>query len=109
MKVIIKERELDVIDKPLSVKEIIEKKNDDNYLTGIVAIGLEDVIGEDFEDFLDTISIALVGDILLMNISYAIKGVNEDGMTFYIEVTGDVSEYLLDNEDYYDKDDEEED
>jgi hypothetical protein len=107
MKVIIKERELDVLDKPLSVKEIIEKKGDDNYLTGVVAIATEDVIGEDFEGFLDIISIALVGDDLLMDIGYIIKGVSEDGVTLYIEVTGDVSNYLLDDEDDYDEDEEE--
>jgi hypothetical protein len=107
MKVIIEEKELDVIDRPLSVKEIIEKKNDDNYLTGVVAIDKGDIIGEDFGDFLDTISIALVGDDLLMDIGYIIKGVSEDGVTLYIEVTGDVSNYLLDDEDDYDEDEEE--
>jgi len=52
----------------------------------------------EFEEFLDTLSNALVGDEILVDITYDIRDVNEDG-SLIVEVQGSVG-YMDEDEDY---------
>lgn len=64
----------------------------DNRITTYVEIDLSDAIDNDLERFLDFISVLAVGSDLLMDIGYNVVG--HRGSMITIEVTGDVSEVL---------------
>jgi len=81
-----------VFDKPMTIKEIKKKTNNgEKYLSGDVAIDLTDIY-DGHESFLNALSIKLVGNELLMDITYSVIGGN--GTTVFFEVTGDVSEVI---------------
>lgn len=77
-------------------EEVISANTDENgYIEGIIKLNLSDIIHSDFEQFLDTISEALVGNDLLMDTSYEIIGLcPEEKNTFYILIRGDATSVL---------------
>ncbi|WCK57417.1 hypothetical protein PP175_25455 (plasmid) [Aneurinibacillus sp. Ricciae_BoGa-3] len=95
-----------VLSKPLTIQEIQEQAVD-NYIEGVVAVALSEIIERDFEGFLDLVSEALVGSSLLMNVNYSVVG-NQDEYTVLINVSGDVSSIVRDKQDEQDVEDKEE-
>ena len=84
---------------PLALVEIKEQLEEGStYITGRVNVGLEFIIDNDFEGFLDELSQKLINDVRLMDISYKVVGVKPKEDTLIIEVTGDVSQLLNDEE-----------
>lgn len=91
--------ECKALDKPLTLEEIQAKLEDNStYIKGKVNVGLNFVINNDLEGFLDELSEKLIGDVRLMDISYKVVGVSPDGNTLIVEVSGDVSQLLDDEE-----------
>jgi hypothetical protein len=69
------------------------------YVSGVVAIDLGDIIDHDLEWFLDELSRLLTGSELLMNHTYPVVG--SDGESLWLKVEGDASmvvEYLDEDE-----------
>lgn len=79
----------------MSIEDIKKNKTENNIITGNVSIPLTDIIHGDIETLLDTLSNALTGTTLLMDISYAPIEVSDDNIIF--QVSGDVS-MILDEE-----------
>lgn len=80
------------------LKSMVEGKPD-TYVTGRIALPLDEIVAFNLEGFLDLISEKLVGSTLLMDITYKCVGSIEAGdeHEVLIEVTGDVS-MILTNE-----------
>jgi len=86
-----------ILDKPLSKKKIKElSKNGKMYVTGKVSLDLNEIY-DGHETFLDALSMHLVGNELLMDITYSVIG--GKGKSVFFEVSGDVSEVLNSMED----------
>lgn len=79
--------------RPYTSEEIRLNLDKDGYISGEVAVELNDIINADLEGFLDLISERLIGPSVLADISYEVSGVNGTGQVV-IKVTGDPS-YLL--------------
>jgi hypothetical protein len=62
------------------------------YVSGIVAVDLGDIIDRDLEGLLDELSMLLTGSELLMDITYTVVG--HEGQTLWLEVTGDATEVV---------------
>ena len=91
---------MNILSKPMKREEIIEKKDDVNYVEGIVEVSLSEVINRDLEQFLDHISELLVGRPTLMDTHYSIMHspyLNPDEDTLILKVSGDASD-IIDNE-----------
>lgn len=86
---------MNIVRKPLNQKEIIERlEGDTTYITGIVPISLDCIIECNLDYFLDELSERLIGRSTLMDVNYKCVGVENDGLTLLIEVSGDVSNIL---------------
>ena len=70
-------------EKPLTAEELKEAVDEDNYVSVIVPIGLNE---------------AATGSTLLMDISYAVVGTDDDG-NLLVRVSGDATSILEENED----------
>lgn len=81
-----------VYDEPMTRKEILEKRDENGFVEGVVPVSLSDAIDNDLEGFLDLISEKLVGDASLLDISYA--SVGSRGTEILVSVTGDVTDVL---------------
>lgn len=66
------------------------------YAIGVVTVDLSDFIDNDLEGILDLLSERLTGGSSLMDIAYKVVG--HDGDALHIEVSGDVS-MILDQDD----------
>jgi hypothetical protein len=75
---------------PLSRQEMVAAVNKDEYVEGIVAIGLDDLIDLDLETLNDKLSLLLTGDELLMDIRFEVVGY-ENG-SLWMKVSGDAKE-----------------
>ena len=75
------------ITKPLTRRDMDE----DGWVTGIVSVGLNDAVDNDLEGFLDLLSEALVGDSLLMDVTYKVVGLGAGEDELLVEVRGDAS------------------
>lgn len=83
---------LGALDKHYSVKEIKKLTNNGRkYLVGRVAVDCNELY-DGQETFLDALSMHLVGNELLMDITYSVVG--GSGSTIVFEVSGDVTEVL---------------
>lgn len=95
------EDEKDVLQEPMTIKEMIRATSEDNQrVKGKISVNIHKIIHSDFEEFLDLISMKLVGSDLLSNIQYELvdMGSKEDE-TVIIEVEGDVYNIMeLDDE-----------
>lgn len=85
-------------EKPLTAEELKEAVDEDNYVSVIVPIGLNEFIDNDLEGVLDSLSEATTGSTLLMDISYAVVGTDDDG-NLLVRVSGDATDILEENED----------
>lgn len=74
-------------------EEVISANTDENgYIEGVIKLNLSDIINADYEQFLDTLSKALVENDLLMDPSYEIISLcPEEKNTFFILVRGDAT------------------
>ena len=70
-------------------EEIKEKVDENNFIEGIINIDLSKAIDNDLEEFLDFISIELVGSDLLMDVSYEVVGAIDGEIM--LKVSGDCS------------------
>jgi hypothetical protein len=68
-------------------EEISAALDSDGYITGNVTVDLDTLVATSFEDCLDLLSAALVGNELLADISYRPVAVTVDG-NIIIAVTG---------------------
>lgn len=91
--------EYTILTDPLSreqVEELVTKSVElygvDDFVSGVVEIGLSEVIERDLEQFLDLCSERLIGNDLLMQVDYDVVG--HDGNMLHVKVSGDVSEAL---------------
>lgn len=89
------EKEMNIIRTPLTKAEITKRLEEDTtYITGVVPVDLSDIIDNDLEGLLDIVSEKLIGSICLMDINYKCIGVENDGLTLLMEVSGDASDVL---------------
>lgn len=79
--------------RPYTKEEIRLNLDDDGYISGEVAVSLNEIIHTDLEGFLDLISERLVGTSLLADISYELSDSSGSG-NLVIKVTGDPSDLL---------------
>jgi hypothetical protein len=88
-----------VLQQPLSKKAIrdFSDAKPGNYIRGIVAMDLSDLIDNDFEGILHLMSEKLTGTGLLTDIHFKIVGF-EDDTKLHIEISGDLSQIDLGNE-----------
>ena len=85
--------------KPLTKQEMTEKMDENGYICENVLVDISDMIDNDIEGFIDTISEKLTGSPCLMDVSYKVVGIvgKEDDKhagLLVMEVSGDVSEIL---------------
>jgi hypothetical protein len=85
-------RERRPLPEPLSRAEMAAKVRHDEYVSGVVAIDIGDIIELDLEGVLDELSLRLTGTELLTDITHKIVG--HDGDTLWIEVTGGAAEVI---------------
>lgn len=85
-----------VMTRPYTARELEAKMDEKCFVTGYVAVLLNDMINAEFEEFLDLLSVKLTGGELLMEISYqAVSILNTDAdNNVVIKVHGNVSEIL---------------
>lgn len=86
---------MNVLKNPLTIDEIKQYKDKDNYVQGIIPISLHTIIDANLDQFLDNLSESLVNSTALMDVQYAIVG-HQDSTTVLISVSGDTSEILAD-------------
>lgn len=81
--------------KPLTLAAVLKRrgKSRGTYVSGVVAVSLEEVVESNQEGFNDVLSERLVGDDVLMDIGYEVVG--HRGNTLHIKVTGDAIESLF--------------
>lgn len=99
---VLKDGVINVLTRPYTQDEIKAHMNENCYVTGNVAVPLSEIIDNDFEAFLDLLAIKLVDDDCLMDISYkavGIQNVESGNADIIIEVSGDVSEILVEDDD----------
>lgn len=91
-----------VMTRPYTVRELEAEMDEKCFVTGYVAVPLNDMINAGLIEFLDLLSVKLTGSELLMNISYQVVSIlNTDSdadNSVVIRVRGDVSEILSDEE-----------
>lgn len=90
-----------VLDRPYTQKEMKEHMDENGYVRGNVAITLSEIIDCDFEQFLDLCAVRLVDNECLMDVNYKavdIRNVESGNADIIIEVSGDVSEIIEDDE-----------
>jgi hypothetical protein len=82
----------DVREKPYTVEEMLNIKDEFSFIKGIVRMDITDIADDGFETFLDNLSEKLTGTDILMDISYRVVGHERNSVL--IEVIGDASEIL---------------
>lgn len=90
----------EVIQEPLSIDEIRKRKDENDWIKGIIAVPLDKIIETDYEGFLDILS-EMLGDNLLQSIQYSIVG-HQDEETILFAVEGSV-EYLFERIEEYEE------
>ena len=77
---------------PLSRAALLASVRRGEYVSGVVAVHLGDIIDRDHEGLLDELSLLLTGSELLMDITYSVVG--HEGDTLWLEVAGDATEVV---------------
>jgi hypothetical protein len=96
-----------IVTSPLTVEEVKQRVDENNRVEGIIEVSLEnEIVGKDMESFLDMISEKLVVYGALHGLSYGIVG-HKDADTLYIQLSGDVTTLLEEEECYSHEDGEE--
>lgn len=86
-------------EKPLSRKEMCVEVRHGNYVSGVVAVHLGDIIDHDHEWLLDECATLLTGSELLMDITFEVVG--HHGDTLWLRVSGDASEVVNADDAFY--------
>lgn len=87
---------LNVIESPLTLDEVLERKDERNHITGILAVSIETLIEIDGDEgFHDYVCENLVGG-RMFEVVYSL--IDREGDTLYLEITGDVTPLLEDND-----------
>lgn len=81
--------------RPLTIEDM--RSAPGGIVRGVVAMGLTDVIDHNYDSFLDALSRLLVGSELLSDVHYRLVGTH--GGEILVEVSGDVAQILVDEED----------
>ena len=88
---IVNETTVDII-AAKSAKEIIASRDEDNCVEGYISVHISDIIDRDYDEFLCFLSNELVGNDLLMDITYNVVCTDEtDPNTLILKVSGDAS------------------
>ncbi|MDF2884828.1 MAG: hypothetical protein K0R54_5398 [Clostridiaceae bacterium] len=83
-----------ILEKPYTIKELIDKKNENGYVEGVVKVKLSELVEGSYDDYLDTISEKLTGSSLLREIQDRIVGADEKDNAVLLSVKGDVTAIL---------------
>jgi hypothetical protein len=82
------------LDRPMTVAEADAAAGEGCYITGVVAVDLDELVDNDLEGLLDILGERLVEHgLLLSDISYRVAGV-QDAETLLVEVKGDIGMIL---------------
>lgn len=82
-------QDYDVLEKPLSQRRQAKMLEEGNGAVDVVVrIRMEEVINHDLKGALDLMSHRAVGHPLLMELDYRVVGVEENGTTLHVNVTG---------------------
>jgi len=71
--------------------DILANRDDNNYVEGYVQLHISSLIDNDYESFLDLLSISLVDSDLLMDINYDVVALAEDKNELIFRVSGDAT------------------
>lgn len=82
---------MNILRKPLTIKEIREQKDENDFIGGVVIVKAEWMYDNSYEEFLDVLSIRLTNGVNLKDIEWEIVG-HHDGRSVLIEVSGNVSD-----------------
>lgn len=85
---------MEVLWEPLMDSQIRARKDEENYIEGIVPVAVSNMIENDLEGFLEVLSVKLTGRPTLANIAYEVVG-HEDQSTVLMKVSGDATSLLL--------------
>ena len=83
----------DVLEKPLSIMEMLDRCNADLYVEGDVIIDLSKLIDNDLEGILDIMAESLTGSSLLMDVDYSLVDIL-DKNSVVMHVRGDITNIL---------------
>lgn len=78
-----------ILSEPYTLEELKANADDNNIVYGWVSLPLHQVIDNDFESFLDDLSLKLTGTELLSGTDYKLVCNDDDNLIFYVE--GDIS------------------
>lgn len=78
-----------ILSEPYTLEELKANADDNNIVYGWVSLPLHQVINNNFESFLDNLSLKLTGTELLSGTNYELICNDDDNLIFYVE--GDVS------------------
>lgn len=85
---------MNVLNQPLSLKEMVQMMNEKEMIEAIVPIELSKLISYDFESLLDEMSELATGSILLCDITYEVAPHHVDPETVAMKVTGDATNII---------------
>ena len=88
---------MNTITAPLTTAELIAAADSDNFVTVNIEVGIDTLVDNDFEGFLDFLSSSVTGTELLMDIAY--KPISVNGESIVLSVSGDISEIVDSEED----------
>lgn len=101
----IPETTIEYISEPLDLQGAKKLIGEDNYISVVVLLHFNALLGTDLEGFLDMLSTAATGSDVLMDVDYELLGATSDGDLLF-RVSGDVTNcYDLDDEEDKDEDD----
>jgi hypothetical protein len=84
---------MDILRKPFTFQEIKQRMDEENKVEGVVSVDISSIIDSDFIQFLDLLSLKLVGGISLKSIEYKLVG-NEGNRHVLISVSGDATDIV---------------
>lgn len=85
---------MNVLNQPLSLKEMVQMMNEKEMIEAIVPIELSKLISYDFESLLDEMSELATGSILLCDITYEVAPHHVNPETVAMKVTGDATNII---------------
>ena len=83
----------EVLQRPLTTKELIALKNARDYISCVIAVPQNTFVYHNHEELMDIISSVITGSELMMDISYKVVAI-QDNSDFLVQVDGDVSMIL---------------
>ena len=82
-----------VLEKPLSIMEMLDRCDADFYVEGDVIIDLSELIDNDIEGILDIMAERLTGSPLLMDINYSLVDILDEN-SVVMRIRGDITDIL---------------